>query len=50
MVLMLTNPDGRFQMFAVAVVVGIISIAGVLWTRTDTFQQRAKDAAERNIR
>ncbi|MCQ4612017.1 amino acid permease [Corynebacterium sp. CCUG 51687] len=49
-VLMLTNPDGRFQMFAVAVVVGIISIAGVLWTRTDTFQQRAKDAAERNIR
>ena len=31
--LMLSNPDGRFQMFAVAVVVGIISLAGVLWTR-----------------
>ena len=31
--LMLSNPDGRFQMFAVAVVVGIITLAGVLWTR-----------------
>ena len=31
--LMLSNPDGRFQMFAVAVVVGVITLAGLLWTR-----------------
>ncbi|MEH0147994.1 amino acid permease [Corynebacterium sp. Q4381] len=32
--LMLTNPDGRFQVFAVAVVVGVIALAGVITTRT----------------
>ena len=31
--LMLSDPDGRFQMFAVAVVVGVITLAGLLWTR-----------------
>ncbi|SDL64618.1 aromatic amino acid:proton symporter, AAT family [Corynebacterium mycetoides] len=36
-VLMLTTAEGRFQMLAVAVVVGVIALAGVLWTRTDAF-------------
>ena len=31
--LMLADPAGRFQMFAVAVVVGIVALAGVVWTR-----------------
>ena len=38
--LMLGNPDGRFQMFAVAVVVGVITIAGVIWTNTASFKAR----------
>ena len=38
--LMLGNPDGRFQMFAVAVVVGVITIAGVIWTNTSNFKER----------
>ena len=48
--LMLTTPDGRTQLLAVAVVVGIAVIAGVLWTRTDSFRTRAAQAEERNIR
>ncbi len=35
-VLMLTNPDGRFQVLAVTVVVGVIALSGVLWTRVTT--------------
>ena len=31
--LMLTNPDGRFQVLAVTVVVGVICLAGAIWTR-----------------
>ena len=49
-VLMLTTPDGRTQLIAVAVVVGIAVIAGVLWTRTESFKTNAAKAAERNIR
>nr|WP_267207696.1 amino acid permease [Corynebacterium sp. Marseille-P8863] len=49
-VLMLTTPDGRTQLLAVAVVVGVAAIAGVLWTRTDSFRINAAKAAERNIR
>lgn len=41
-VLMLTNPDGRFQVFAVAVVVGVIALSAVMWTRyTASANQRA---------
>lgn len=47
---MLTTPDGRTQLLAVAVVVGVAAIAGVLWTRTDSFRINAAKAAERNIR
>ena len=43
--LMLADPDGRFQMFAVAVVVGVVSLAGVLWTRT-----AGKTAAGQNVK
>ncbi|WP_301924701.1 amino acid permease [Corynebacterium glaucum] len=39
--LMLTNPDGRFQVMAVAIVVGVIAAAGAIWTRTDTFARNA---------
>ncbi|MCP1387394.1 amino acid permease [Corynebacterium sp. TA-R-1] len=31
--LMLTNPDGRFQVLAVTVVVGVIALASTLWNR-----------------
>ena len=31
--LMLTNPDGRFQVLAVTIVVGVICLAGAIWTR-----------------
>lgn len=37
--LMLTNPDGRFQVFAVVVVVGVIALCGVAWTRSAGFQR-----------
>lgn len=39
--LMLTNPDGRFQVLAVVVVVGVIAICGAAWTKTDRFKQTA---------
>ncbi|OEY11895.1 amino acid transporter [Corynebacterium sp. BCW_4722] len=39
--LMLTNPDGRFQMFAVAIVVGVITILGLIWTNTDNFKRKS---------
>lgn len=44
--LMLADPDGRFQMFAVAVVVGVVSLAGVLWTRATGKQPAKKNVAE----
>ncbi len=40
--LMLGNPDGRFQMFAVAVVVGVITLAGVAWTNSASFKANRK--------
>ncbi|QPK83964.1 amino acid permease [Corynebacterium qintianiae] len=46
-VLMLTTPEGRFQMLAVAVVVGVITLAGIVWTSTDAFKQRAAVTPER---
>ncbi|QYH20431.1 amino acid permease [Corynebacterium aquatimens] len=33
--LMFTTPDGRFQVLAVAVVVGVIALASLLWTRKE---------------
>ncbi|OFL93532.1 amino acid permease [Corynebacterium sp. HMSC055D05] len=44
--LMLADPDGRFQMFAVAVVVGVVSLAGILWTRATGKQPAKKNVAE----
>lgn len=38
-VLMLTNPAGRTQMLAVAVVVGVITLAGVIWTKSERTTQ-----------
>ncbi|MBL7285630.1 amino acid permease [Corynebacterium godavarianum] len=49
-VLMLTTPEGRMQLLAVAVVVGVAAIAGVLWTNTDSFRATAAKAVERNNR
>ena len=43
-VLMLTTPEGRFQMLAVTVVVGVITFAGVLWTNTSSFARRTHRA------
>ena len=48
--LMATTPDGRFQILAVAVVVGVITAAGVIYTSTPTFRRNAAEATERNIR
>lgn len=45
--LMLTNPDGRFQVFAVLVVVGVIALAGVAWTNSPTFRSTQPETAER---
>ena len=45
--LMLTTAEGRFQMFAVVVVVGVVTIAGLVWTHTDTFKQRTALHTER---
>ncbi|WP_066527674.1 amino acid permease [Corynebacterium bouchesdurhonense] len=45
--LMLTNPDGRFQVLAVAVVVGVIALCGAAWTRTETFQSNHKQQGVR---
>lgn len=42
--LMLTTPEGRFQMLAVTVVVGVITLAGVLWTNTSSFARRTHRA------
>ena len=49
-VLMLTTPEGRMQLLAVAVVVGVAAVAGVLWTNTDSFRAAAAKAVERNNR
>lgn len=48
--LMATTPDGRFQILAVAVVVGVITLVGVIYTSTATFRRNAAAAAERNVR
>ena len=32
---MFTTPDGRFQVLAVTVVVGVIALASLLWTRKE---------------
>lgn len=45
--LMLTNPDGRFQVLAVAVVVGVIALCGAAWTRTETFLSTHKQQGVR---
>ena len=45
--LMLSTAQGRFQMFAVVVVVGVVTIAGLVWTHTDTFKQRTALHTER---
>lgn len=45
--LMLTNPDGRFQVLAVAVVVGVIALCGAAWTRTETFKSNHKQQGVR---
>lgn len=37
--LMATTADGRFQIFAVAVVVGVITLAGVLYTRSSAYRR-----------
>ncbi|MEX3505401.1 amino acid permease [Corynebacterium sp. LK2510] len=49
-VLMATTPDGRFQIFAVAVVVGVVTLAGVLYTNTPAYKRDTAAAAERNAR
>ncbi|WJY67761.1 amino acid permease [Corynebacterium auris] len=48
--LMATTPDGRFQILAVAVVVGVITLVGAIYTSTSTFRRNAAAAAERNVR
>ena len=39
-VLMLTDEGGRFQVIAVAVVVTVITVAGLIWTNTGAFKRR----------
>ncbi|AWB83786.1 amino acid permease [Corynebacterium liangguodongii] len=47
-VLMLTDPAGRAQMLSVAVVVGVITFAGILWTTSGAFSRRAALTLEEN--
>ena len=39
-VLMLTDDGGRFQVISVAVVVTVITVAGLIWTNTGAFKRR----------
>ncbi|WP_291314804.1 amino acid permease [Corynebacterium sp. UBA2622] len=49
-VLMATTAEGRFQILAVAVVVGVITLAGVAYTRSPAFRRRSADSPERTTR